>query len=351
MPSAASPEPASSSRPLQVGLVGLGRMGSMILEALNRGVPAIAVPIVVDPRPDTDRRAREITGNDHLVRVGIAELGPLVSDLDAVIISTPTPQHGDQAAWAIANDLHVFCEKPVTFDGASSRQLQQAADGRGVVLQSGFFRRFAAPWVTARQLLKSGAIGVPAAIHCVTWDQDTPDPGFADPAVSGGLLVDDGVHEFDVASWLTGAPFTVVSAVEGPDHNGVLTRVGDAACAFVTGRLADETVVTVSLARNARFADDMRCEILGSEGAIFVESSPVGATRIGTGDGMRSIDAGACPDGFDNGLIGELRAFADVINGAAVDYPNGADSATAVDVANAAVTSARQGGAWVPIAP
>jgi len=54
-----------------------------------------------------------------------------------------------------------------------------------------------------REIVK-GSIGEPIAVRSHQWDANLASLGFANPAVRGGLLIDFGVHDYDVLEWLSG---------------------------------------------------------------------------------------------------------------------------------------------------
>src|SRR5690349_16684982 len=65
-----------------------------------------------------------------------------------------------------------------------------AAAAAGVRLQVGFMRRWDADYARARERLASGRLGRPILFKSLQFDAEPPPPTFADPAVSGGIMVD-----------------------------------------------------------------------------------------------------------------------------------------------------------------
>lgn len=62
--------------------------------------------------------------------------------LDAVVIASPDPLHGDQAIAALARGLHVFCEKPLCYSPAEIAGIIAARDRAGRIVQVGYMKRF-----------------------------------------------------------------------------------------------------------------------------------------------------------------------------------------------------------------
>jgi predicted dehydrogenase len=107
--------------------------------------------------------------------------------------------------------------------------------------------------------------------------------------------------------------------------------------------LDDGAVATVDLSRNARYGDDVRTEILGSEGALFVDLLPAGRTRIGTAAGIEAVEGSATDDATAAGVVGQALAFAAAVRGDSVEVPGAAASATATAVGHAVIEAARTG--------
>ncbi len=325
---------------IDVALVGLGRMGSVHLEAIRTRVPRLRLVAVAEPRGDltsSDRVGDAVVYPD----AGLALRHPGVR---ACIVATPTDSHRSIVARALETGLHVFCEKPLTLAREESVVLAATAESSGLVLQVGFWRRFAAPLVEARRLLHDGAIGRPLLLRLVQWDVDCPPAEWCDPARSGGLFVDMAVHEFDEIEWLLGEPITEVTARPLPLVNDELAHVGDFDNAVVLARLAGGAQAVVEVSRNGRYADDVRLEILGSDGAILVETVPRARVRVGTRSGLDTVwerDG----DVFLPAIAAELDAFAALVAGEtdARGVPGATASVRAVAIGEAARASAAGG--------
>lgn len=264
--------------------------------------------------------------------------------LEACLIATPTPTHPDLVRRALAAGLHVLCEKPLSLEPEESELLGALARDAGRVLQVGFWRRFSPPWRRAREAIVAGQIGQPLMVRLSQWDADPPPASFCDPAVSGGLAVDCGVHEFDLAEWLTGCSIERVRAWSLPPVDGGVAEVGDVDNLVAVLELSGGAVATVDLSRNARYGDDVRTEILGSRGALLVDLLPTGRTRIGTSDGMAIMPGSDVDDATAAGVVGQIEAFAMAVrSGQAVELPGAAASARATAVAHAVRRAATTG--------
>lgn len=264
-------------------------------------------------------------------------------DVEAWLIATPTPTHPDVVARALKSGLHVLCEKPLALDPDQSHELEVLAATAGLVLQVGFWRRFSPPWVKAKQLLEEGAIGRPLMVRLAQWDADPPPAAFCDPRVSGGLAIDCGVHEFDLVEWMTGLTIESVTARNLPLVEESIRDVGDVDNLLALLDLTGGAVATVDLTRNCRYGDDVRTEILGEDGAIFVDLLPSARTRLASGAGIEIAVGSETADAVAAGIRAQAQAFAAAIDGEAVDVPGAAASSRAVVLGRAVQKSAATG--------
>jgi len=326
-------------------LVGLGRMGRVHLHAIREHVADLKVTAVAEPRLDVPAEAP--IGDATVYADAVQALRH--PGLRACVVAAPTDVHRAVVEEALDIGLHVFCEKPLTLARDESLLLQSRAESRGLVLQVGFWRRFAAPLVEARRLLRAGAIGRPVLVRLVQWDVESPPAAWCDPVRSGGIFVDMGVHEYDEIEWLLDARVTEVRAQPLALVNQELAGVGDVDNALVFAAVKGGVRAIVELSRNGRYADDIRLEILGSDGALLVETVPKARVRLGTRQGLETVWEGG-DDVFLAAVGAELAAFAALASGetSEASVPGAAESVRAVAIGEAARESAASG-APVPV--
>jgi myo-inositol 2-dehydrogenase/D-chiro-inositol 1-dehydrogenase len=328
-----------------VALVGCGRQGRAHLRALA-SARRVALAAVCDPGPGAAAAAAPsgVPADDELERT-LARV-----EVEAVVIAAPTPAHEAIVAAALAAGRHVLCEKPLTFDPVADARLAEEAVRRGLVLQVGFLRRHGAPYVEAVRLLQAGAIGEPRLLRAAQWDASPPGPAFLDPAVSGGLEVDCGIHEMDLAAWLLGSRVARVAAVEAPSRPEI-AAAGDVEALAALAATDAGHPVTVDLHRSCRFDDLVRSELVGSEGALVVTFWGAGGLELGDAAGLRPVD------GMDGGgdvvtvaLARQLDALAAAVAGEPVAAAGAAESAAALG-ASLAMGRARRSGLWEKVVP
>ncbi|NUO83405.1 inositol 2-dehydrogenase [candidate division KSB1 bacterium] len=254
-------------RKLKVGLFGAGRLGKVYARELVRSIAAVELVAVADVDA---ARAQEIADELRLPRWYAKPLALLEEkDLAAVIIVTPTNTHHDLVIAAAQHGKAVFCEKPLALSLADAHAMQKAIAANGVFFQMGFMRRFDKGYAAAKQKLEAGEIGTPILFRATSRDPFRPSLEYADPKNSGGLIIDMGIHDFDLARWLVGEIHTVAAlgnALAYPE----LQNIGDIDTAILALQFTEGQIGTIDLTRNGVYGYDIATEIVGTHGTLRV---------------------------------------------------------------------------------
>lgn len=256
----------SAKARLNIGLIGLGRLGQVYARDLATRIPCTRLAAVADVNAAAVDAAVAQFGAK-----GYTDVGGLLSDtsVEAFVIVSPTHMHAPHTAECAALGKPIFCEKPpsISLDGAMA--LKRAVDTSGVFFQLGLMRRFDVGYVAAKAKIDQGAIGKPVVFKSTSRDPFPPSVEFANPKHSGGMIVDMGIHDFDLARWFMG-DVTRVSAIGGVLCYPELGTVGDIDNAVVSLEFADGTLGVVDLTRNGIYGYDISTELLGSEGTVRI---------------------------------------------------------------------------------
>ena len=106
----------------------------------------------------------------------------------------------------------IFCEKPLTLDLDEGEAMEAAIAKNRVFFQLGFMRRFDKAYAAAKKKIEAGVIGTPIVFKSTSKDPFPPPVEFLRPASSGGIFMDMGIHDFDLARWFMGEVKSVFSA-------------------------------------------------------------------------------------------------------------------------------------------
>jgi predicted dehydrogenase len=118
-------------------------------------------------------------------------------------------------------------------------------------------------------------------------DPFCPDLEYARPSVSGGLILDMAIHDFDLGRWLMDAEVQRVYTEGGTLAFPQLNTVGDIDNAVVNMRFENGALGNVEVSRNAIYGYDIRTEVLGTEGGINVGYYRHTPLLVMTGDGIQ----------------------------------------------------------------
>jgi predicted dehydrogenase len=198
-------------------------------------------------------------------------------DVEAIVIVTPTDTHRGLVTAAADRGTPVFCEKPPALSLDEIAAMKAAIDRAGVFFQMGFMRRFDAGYAAAKARIDEGLIGRPLVFKATSRDPFRPSLEYANPKSSGGMLIDMGIHDFDLARWFMGE-VQRVSAVGATIAYPELASVGDIDNAIATLTFANGTLGVVDLTRSGIYGYDISTEILGLEGTIrigYLRETPI----------------------------------------------------------------------------
>ena len=145
------------SAQLNVGLIGVGRIGKLHAEHLAQRIPTANLLVVADVNEEAVKACA--------VRFGIPEAVTDYrtilqrSDVQAVVICSPTNTHAKLIEEAAAAGKQIFCEKPIDLRLDRVDQAIAAVARAGVKLQMGFNRRFDPNFRRVREAVAKGEVG------------------------------------------------------------------------------------------------------------------------------------------------------------------------------------------------
>ena len=138
-------------------------------------------------------------------------------DVDAVLISTPAYAHPFILEAAVDGGKHVYCEKPVAPDTDGCKRVLRVGEKLSSKLSVviGFQIRYASAYAEMVRRVQQGDIGdlVNAQLFYISSGTDVPEPKnmsddefrirnhFHFEELSGGILLDQGIHMLDVCNW------------------------------------------------------------------------------------------------------------------------------------------------------
>jgi inositol 2-dehydrogenase len=260
---------------LNVGVVGLGRLGSLYAEYLAYQIPDSNLLALSDI---DEMRMNEIA-EDLNVQHRFTDYRQMMAlaELDAVIITTPTGFHKEAIIEAAKNDKKIFCEKPLSLSLEDAREIERVIEENGVFFHMGLMRRFDPGYAAAKEKMENGEIGDPIVFKASSRDPYRPSLEYAAPEKSGGLFLDMGIHDFDLARWFLGEVsevYSIGNILAYPE----MESIGDIDNSITSLKFENGKIGTVDLSRSGIYGYDIRAEILGTEGTLqigYLRETPI----------------------------------------------------------------------------
>jgi len=321
---------------LKVGLIGLGRLGQVYAAHLAHRVQNADLAAVADIQEGLAEKFSKDLG----VSKFYTNHQDLIADkdIDAIAVISTTSTHRDVVIDAANHGKAVFCEKPVSISLSEANEMRDSIRKSGTFFQIGFQRRFDSGYLEALDKLNSGVIGDPVLLKSSSRDPFAPPMEFCDPAKSGGLLLDMGIHDFDAARMFMGevkSVYSIGNVLAYPE----MKKIGDIDNAVVNMYFENGSLGVVDLSRNAVYGYDIRAEILGTKGTLkigYLRETPL---VVMTKEGITHDVVPHFMERFGNAYLAQIQNFADNVLGGKQPAISIDDGITALEISLAAAKS------------
>lgn len=318
---------------LRVAVIGAGRMGADHIQRLNSRIHGAEVAAVVDV--DLSRAQAAIEGIPGAVALADANEALNNGDVNAVLIATPGFLHEDILLKAIAKDIPILCEKPLTPGAESSWKIVQAEVKLGRKrIQVGFMRRFDAEYAALGGIIRSGELGELLMLHHQHRNPTTP-PGFTNEM----LINDSVVHEFDAIRFFTGEEITSVQVRLGKATKNAPAGQHDPQHVLIeteSGVLAD-----VEIYVNAKFGYEVATQASFEDGIVNIGGD--GGPYIRTSGRWGGKITPGFEDRFGAAYDVEVQAWADAARRGEIGGPTAWDGYATAACCEAGVEAQKSG--------
>lgn len=271
----------------------------------------------------------------------------------AVVIATLPPTHPELICKAAQAGKHIFSEKPLGYATSQINAALEKVDKAGVRFMCGFMRRWDPDYILANEKVHSGQLGAPIVIKCTSGDPEYPEKNWRG-AAEHSMLKDLGVHDIDLARWLTRSEvkrvYVVLDALTYPQ----IKQLGDSDVAVAILEMESGTKVMVHLSRAFGFGYDVTTQIFCKDGMMEVGELKKRAVVTVRERGQCSDVAWHYGQRFEAAFEKEMSAFvelvlvpndedADMLIRSSSSYARGHDGYMATLVAEALVRSSKSG--------
>lgn len=321
---------------LTFALIGAGRIGN-VHAASVAGHTGARLAVVVDPVPGAAERLADPFGARSATDVAAA----FDDGIDAVIVGSPTPFHVEHILAGIEAGKAVLVEKPVDLDLARVDECISAVRGSEHRVMVGFNRRFDPGIAEVRERLARREIGAVRQLTIISRDPAPPPLSYV--ATSGGMFRDMSIHDFDLARSILG-DFIELETF-GQRSDPALEEYGDFNGAVTTLRTADGAIATVINSRYCAAGYDQRLEAFGPLGSLETANHRETSVVFNSQDGSaRGPYQNFFLARYAQAYRAELDHFIESIESGVAPQPGLEDGRAALVLADAATTSATNGG-------
>jgi predicted dehydrogenase len=198
-----APRQKRETKKVRLGFLGVGWIGRNRMEGMAKS-DSVEISGIADPSEDNLQAALEVAPDAQSFS-SYEEL--LESDIDGVVIATPSALHARQSIQALNKGKAVFCQKPLARDTTETRSVIEAARQNNLLLGVDLSYRHTC-FRKLYDIVQSGELGDIYATELVFHNAWGPDKEwFYNPKLSGGgCVVDLGIHLIDLALWSLNKP-------------------------------------------------------------------------------------------------------------------------------------------------
>ena len=322
---------------VRFGLLGAGRIGKVHARAVDSNPEARLVAVA-----DAFEQAAKDIATAYGAEVRSIDEIEAANDIDAVVICTPTDTHADLIERFSKAGKAIFCEKPIDLDVRRVEECLEVVEKTGAALMVGFNRRFDPHFMAVKKAIDDGAIGKVEMVTITSRDPGAPPVDYIKR--SGGIFRDMTIHDFDMARFLLGEEPVSVSAHASVLVDKAIGEAGDYDSVSVILETASGRQALISNSRRATYGYDQRIEVHGSKGMVAAENQRPVSIEVANEKGYtRPPLHDFFMTRYTEAYANEIAAFIAALSKGQKAAPSGADGLAALKLADAALTSAREG--------
>lgn len=324
---------------LRTGLVGCGRHGSALAQAIVRSK---SLRLVACADPDAAAASRAAALAPEVSTHASVEALLAENEVDAIIIATPHHLLGPVALAALQAGKHVMAEKPIALNAREAAAIETAAAQSGTCFMAGYSFRFSmARYV--HDLLTAGVAGEIVAITGACSFPAMDRSWTASPEMGGGPLLFVGCHLVDLILWFLGDEPAAVYADVRRASTGVEASAA-AQIRFARGALAQCFVTQGASTFFYELAIHGRGGQIALRGRNFLQFEiEVSSNKVAAYAEPTVIRPGIRGDNINMMLVPELEEFAGAIREQRPPAITAADGRRVLTVLDAIFESGRTG--------
>jgi len=201
---------------IRIALVGAGAFGEKHLDAL-KSIEGVEVATIVSASLD---EARKLADKHGLTDISDSYEDTLKrDDIDAVILTTPTPMHARQAIQAMDAGKHVEVEIPVADSWAEAQEVMAKQQETGLICMVGHTRRFNPSHQWVKNKIDAGEFNIQSMdIETFFFRRKNINAKGEPRSWTDHLLWHHSAHSIDLFQYMTGSKVVRANILQGPKH-------------------------------------------------------------------------------------------------------------------------------------
>jgi len=237
---------------LQVGLVGVGSMGSNHLRVLSslEGIDFVGAS---DPINSTVIETNGIKSYKSIPQL-------ISQELDYCIVATPSKTHCEIALILLDAGVALLIEKPIATNQNEVKMILSHPNAERLICGVGHVERFNPAILKAKEILESGILG---DIYQISTHRLGPP---LTRKIDSGVLLDLATHDIDLVNWFFSSAYQEVCAQVGFKCHGANEDF-----AHISGQLENGIIVTHTLSW-LNPIKERNIAILGANGKLNIDS-------------------------------------------------------------------------------
>ena len=247
---------------VRVAIIGTGIMGTDHAKIVAGDLPGATLQVVCDASAERARQVADEFGAADIATDGYAAIAR--DDVDAVMIASPDETHAGLCLAAMQAGKPVLCEKPLAPTPEECLKLIDVEVSMGRrMLQLGFMRRFDPSYTEMKAALSNDLLGNAIMMHNFHRNVSAPSNFTGQMAITNSAP-----HEYDVARFMLDCEFTSVSVFQPQSVD--TTKTG--APVFMVLETNSGQLVNIEINNNAAYGYDVRAELVGEKGSVFLNA-------------------------------------------------------------------------------
>ena len=288
-----------------LGCGGIANAHAKILSGLESRVSISALCDIDSKR--ADHFNVEYAGGKASIHTDYTEMFSQ-ADIDVVYICLPPFAHSNEVELAAERGIHIFIEKPIALKMDLANRMVQAVESHGVRSQVGFMFRFGDAVCQVKEMLDSGEAGAAGLMTGKYMCNSLHTPWWRAKEKSGGQIVEQIIHTFDILRYLLGNVKSVYATMDNLFHGDVpdytVEDVSATIITFTCGAIATVTGTNGGIpgkwlssydlvAKNitVQFENENKARVYRTDRTPVVEDAISGSTNVFLAESLDFLDA------------------------------------------------------------